>query len=113
VTAFGEMANAGDQGVAERARRRLEQDPAAGAECDQTQLLLTQTLDCGLRHLAAPQDLHRQALVAERPVEVLDPPGDLLDPHVVVMADVRRRADPLDAVIYRLVRHRQAVGEVE
>ena len=35
-------------------------------------------------------------------VDLLDPIGELLDPHVVVVADVRRRADRLDAVVGRL-----------
>ena len=93
--------------------RRLEQDPAAAAERDAPQLLLAQGLDRGLRHLASLQDLHCQSLIAERPVELLDPAGELLDPHIVVVADVRRRADQLDPVVHRLARQAQAVGDVE
>ena len=52
-----------------------------------------------------PRPLQRSAprpLVAQLVVERRDPAGELRDPHVVVVADVRRRADHLDAVASRL-----------
>jgi len=113
VAALGQVGDAGEERVGERAGRRLEQDPAARAERHPAQLHLAEALDRGLRHLAAAEHRHRQALLAQTRVELLNPAGDLLDPHVVVVADVRRRADPLYPVVSRLARQADAVGQVE
>ena len=53
VAALGEVLDPALEAVAERPRRRLQQDPAAAAERDPGQLLLAEALDRGLRHLAA------------------------------------------------------------
>ena len=58
VAALGQVLDPASQAVAQRPRRRLQQDPAARPERHPAQLLLAQTLDRGLRHLAALQ--HRR-----------------------------------------------------
>ena len=78
VAALGELLDAAQQAVAERAGRRLEQDPVPAAERDPGQLLLVEPLDRGLRHLAPRQDLDRDPLVAQAPVDGVDPVRDLL-----------------------------------
>ncbi len=113
VAALGEPLDAPFEALAERAGRRLEQDPAPRPQRDARQLLLAQRLDRRLRDLAAAQHGDRDPLAAQTPVDRLDPLGDLLDPHVVVVADVRRRADRLDPVAGRLPRQAGAVADVE
>ncbi len=55
----------------------------------------------------------RDPLAAQAAVERLDPARDLVDAHVVIVADVRRGADRLDPVGDRLPRQGGAVDEVE
>ena len=47
------------------------------------------------------------------PLELSDAELQLLDPHVVVGANVGRRAYDRDPVALGFLRHRQAVGEVK
>ncbi len=113
VTALGELPDAANQAVAERAGRRLQQDPVAAAERDLGQLLLAQALDRGRRDLAAAQHGERDALLAQPSVDRRDAIGHLVDADVVIVADVGRGADRLDPVDRRLPRHPGAVADVE
>jgi hypothetical protein len=83
-----EAAHRGRERARQGSRARLEQDPpAAPAERDGTQLVVGEAFDDGL--------------------------GELTDAHVVVVADVGRRAGQRDPVGVRLPRHRDAVGKVQ
>jgi hypothetical protein len=105
----------GDHGVeraGERTRARLEQEPAAaGAERDGPQLRVAQPERSLLGHLAANRDPHGQPGVRQGRVQRRHAAGQLADPHVVVGADVRRRADDRDPVRLCLARHRQRLGD--
>ncbi len=109
VAALGEVPNPPQEAVAERPGRRLEQDPVALPERDLRQLLGAQRLQRGLGHLAALEDPHRHHFPLQPLVQAPHPAGQLLDPHVVVVADVRGGADRLDPVGLGLPGHRDAV----
>ncbi len=110
---LGQVLDPAGEAVAERPGRRLQQDPVAAAQGHPAQLLLVEALDRGLGDLAALEDDNRNPLFAQPRVESVDPSRDLLDADVVVVTDVRRRADRLDSVRCRLARHADAVAEVE
>ena len=112
VSPCGELLNAPLQRIRERAWRRLEQDPPSLAQRDATQLPIIEPLDDGLRHLAAGQDRDRDPLTLELAREIGRAALDLVDPHVVIVADMRGGADRLDAVVGGLPRHRDAVRQL-
>ena len=109
VAAVGEVGDPPQQALVQRPRRRLQQDPAAVPERDPGQFLLAQPLDRGLGDLAALEDPHRDHFPLQPLVQPPHPPRQLLDPHVVVVADVRGGADGFDPVRLGLPRHRHAV----
>ena len=102
------------QRVRQRARARLEQDPApAAAERDPAQVLVAQRRRTGLGDLAAGQDAHGEPRGGDRVAQPQHALGQLADAHVVVVTDVRRGADRGDAVARGLARHCEAVGDVQ
>ena len=113
MAALGEMLDPPLQAVGERPRRRLQQHPAPVPQRHPRQLLLTQALDRGLRHLATLQHRDRDFLLAKMAVDRLDPPGNFVDADVVIVADVGRGADRLDAIACRLAGEAGAVADVE
>lgn len=94
-------------------RPLLEQHPAAAAEGHLRQLPLAQARDRRCRDLAAGEDRYRDPLLAQPPIDGIDPLGDLVDADVVVVANMRGRADRLDPVASRLAGHSRAVADVE
>ncbi len=97
----------------QRAGGRLEQDPASpAAQGHRAQVVRGQIVDDRLRHLAAGQHAHGEAVPLQLGVDLGDALGQLGDAHVVVGADVGRGADRLDAVALRLAGHPDAVGQV-
>ena len=74
---------------------------------------LAETVRGELGDLAALHDPHAHPAAVELPLQLVDPRGQLFDAHVVVVADVRRRAHGSDPVALGFARHRDAVSEVE
>ena len=102
------------QGVAKRPGRRLEQDPAARrAQRGGPQLSVREARDGRLGHLAAGDHAHGDPAALELLRHLGHARGKLVQAHVVVMADVRRRADRVDAVFPGLTGHGHAVVEVD
>jgi len=62
---------------------------------------------------AAAQHTHARARAAHRVREPLHPRAELADPHIVVMADVRRRAHAGEPVSRSLPGHAEAVAQVD
>jgi len=71
--------------------------------------VIVATVDRGLGHLSPLEDLHRHQFPLQPLVQPRHPRRQLLDPHVVVVADVRGGADGLDPVGLGLARHRHTV----
>jgi len=113
AAAGGEVLDTPLKALSESTRRGLQQHPVAAAERHPRQLVVAQVLDHGLGHLAALENPDRDLLEAQSVVQRLDAGGDLVNPHIVVVANVRRRANCLDAVRGRLSRHPDAVPQVE
>ncbi len=113
VAALGEVFDPVQQSLGERPGRRLQQHPASTPERDPPQLLLAQVLDHGLRDLPALQHRDRNPLLAEPAIDRLDPARQLLDADVVIVADMGRGANRLDAVDGRLASEAGAVADVE
>ena len=112
--ADGQVLDTRGERVRQRAGARLEQDPAPpAAQRDRPQLVVVEALDDRLGHLAAGQHAGAHARHAQRRVELAHPGRQLGNAHVVVVADVRRRAHPRHPVAIGLARHRDAVGEIE
>ena len=101
------------QGVAKRPGRRLEQDPAAPAPSEAARSSPSE----GARRPSRPPRRRRPLAGRSRALELLrhlgHARGKLVQAHVVVMADVRRRADRVDAVFPGLTGHGHAVVEVD
>lgn len=102
-----------EQRFRQRPRARLEQDPAAAAaERERGELVAPELRERGLGDLAATGHARPDASPLELAIERLDPCWKLLDRDAVVVADVRSRADQLDAVALGAGRHRDAVVQV-
>jgi adenosine/AMP kinase len=110
----GEVVHGRGQAVRQRPRSRLEQDPApAPAQRHGPKLGVVEVLDDRLGDLAAWEDARARARVLQRRVQLGHAIDELGDPDVVVVADVRGRADECHTVTIGLTPHRDAVGEVE
>ena len=108
-----ELADGGVEAVRERAGGRFEQNPApATPERDGAQLVVVQRSDDRFRDLAASANPGLAACLIQCQVERCDPVGEFADDDVVVMADVRGRADLRHAVRLGLPAHAEAVAQV-
>ena len=99
--------------IGERTRRGLEQHPKAAVERHGAEMIGVEAVGGELRHLAARRDAYVDPETVELALQLGDARGQLLDAHVVVVADVRRGAHHGDSVALRHARHRDAVGEIE
>lgn len=101
------------ESVAERPRRRFEEDPTARAsERHGSELAVAEPIERRGSNLAAGEDERAAARLSDRRRELRNPRGQLGDPHIVVVANMRRRADGLDTVGLPLLRHRERVIEI-
>jgi hypothetical protein len=108
-----QLLDARDQVVAQRPRPRLEQHPGAGlVERHEPQLGRAEAVERRLGHLAPRRDRDGDAALGQHDVELARALRDLVDAHVVVVADVRRRADHVDPVLGGLARERHRILEV-
>src|SRR5688500_12169820 len=99
---------------AERAGRRLHENPAAlSPERDGAKLVVCQAGQRRLRDLAACGHPDTDSATAELGVQHSDAAGELSDHDVVVVSDVRRRADRDDSIRLGLAGHVDRVVEVE
>ena len=71
------------------------------------QLLGGEAVKRGFGDLASRDDLNGDPGVAQLPVHLLDPAGELRDADIVIVADVGGRGDDVDAVRGGNPRHRE------
>ena len=99
--------------IVERSGCRLEKDPSpTGAERHRMQVRARQTVERSGGDLTPGQDRQPDAGGAQRSVQLFHPGSQLGDPDVVVVTDVRRRADGRDAIGERLPGHPERVIEI-
>ena len=101
------------QAPVERPRSRLDEDPTCRTpERDGGKLGVVEAVQRGHRHLTSGEDSRGTARGGERRGQLRPPPGQLTDPHVMVVADMGSRADRRDAVSLRLARHCDRIVKV-
>src|SRR6266511_3396472 len=83
------------------------------SERDAPRVGVVEGLRGGLGDLPPGRDPNPRPPAPQRRVELVDAISQLVDAHVVVVTDVRSRADQLDPVVLGLGRHRDAVGQLD
>jgi len=101
------------ESLVDRSRSRLEQyPPSRASQRDRRELGIVEGVELRDCHLTAGQNAGAASGRSNSGHQLGQPQRQLRDPHIVVVTDVRRRADRRDAVGLCLLGHRDRVIEI-